>query len=72
MVGGLSNFVWSNSMAMLKPVAWMVSVDGVCILLTQRELAARQWAEQGGNMFPLYAGEEIEVQRDSQDIPENA
>jgi hypothetical protein len=71
-VGGLSNFVWTNSMDGLKPVAWMVSVDGICILLTQRELAARQWAEQGGNMFPLYAGEEIEVKHDSQDIPENA
>ena len=56
----------------LKLVAWMVSVDGICILLTQRELAAKQWAEQGGNMFPLYAGEEIEVKHDSQDIPENA
>jgi hypothetical protein len=41
-------------------------------LLTQRELAARQWAEQGGKMFPLYAGEEIEIKHDSAEIPENA
>ena len=58
-------------MDMVKPVAWMVSVDGICILLTQRELAAKQWAEQGGNMFPLYAGEEI-VQHNSQDISQDA
>ena len=56
----------------MKPVAWMVTQDDICILLTQRELAARQWAEQGGKLFPLFAGEEIEVKHDSTSIPENA
>ena len=72
MVSGFSCFVWISSMDSMKPVAWMVTVDGICILLTQRELAAKQWAVQGGKMFPLYAGEEIEVQHDSQDISTDA
>jgi len=69
-VCGVSVFLWIFSMDTLKPVAWMVMQDDICILLTQREIAARQWAAEGGKLFPLFKGEEIEL--NSSDVSEDA
>ena len=70
MVYRVSVFIWVGSMDTLKPVAWMVTQDDICILLTQREIAARQWAAEGGKLFPLFKGEEIE--HNSSDVSKDA
>lgn len=54
----------------MNAVAWMVTQDDICILLTQREIAARQWAAEGGKLFPLFKGEEIEL--NSSDVSKDA
>ena len=70
MVGGSCNFVWIGSMDTMNAAAWMVTQDDICILLTQREIAARQWAAEGGKLFPLFKGEEIEL--NSSDVSKDA
>ena len=69
-VCGPCNFLFGDGMDILKPVAWMVTQDDICILLTQRELAARQWAAESGKLFPLFKGEEIEL--NSSDVSKDA
>jgi hypothetical protein len=40
---------------MARPMAWMISESGVCILITRRRAEMQYWLDLGCTVVPLYA-----------------